>query len=146
MGFIKEITNEKEIYEIIKDFDKFFNPTVSSIVGDLEAYSYKLYKYAKTIAIFENNIIVGFASFYCNDSETKTAFLAQICVNKDYSSKGYGTDLIKECERISKNNGMKKLRLEVYNKNVSGLAFYKKHNYKYEKDCSNDSIYMIKEL
>lgn len=143
---IKKVNSREELKLILDEFDKYFVPTVSSIVGSLDEYSNKLFKNAETIVFVEDNKVLGFASFYCNNMDTKVAYLSQIAVRPECGSMGIGTLLIKECERISKENGMKKLRLEVYNDNIVGNNFYKKNNYTYESDVSDKSKYMIKNL
>ena len=143
---INIITSRKKLELILNKFDDCFNPTVSSIVGSLEKYSEKLFINAVNIAFYINNNAIGFASFYCNDLETKTAYLAQIAVLNDYTLKGYGGMLLKECESIARKKGMKKMRLEVYLQNELGLYFYKKNDYRIEKKCSKDSVYMIKDI
>ena len=67
-------------------------------------------------------------------------------MDKKQKKLGYGSKLLEEAERISKEQGMKKIRLEVYNDNEAGIAFYKKSGYIYEKECSDKSSFMIKEL
>ena len=143
---IRIIKNIKIIFNILKEFDSNFNPTISSLVGNLKQYSEKLYNNGITIALFDNNNIVGFASFYCNDNETQTAYLTQICIKSFYKSKGYGTYLLKKCEEISINNNIKKMRLEVYKSNEAAISFYKKNGYRIETSSKTSSVYMIKEL
>ena len=146
MIIIKKIDDLKTVNEIIKIFDSYFKPKISDIVVDLDKYSEKIFSNAITIAIYDENTILGFASFYCNNLDTKIAFLAQISVKSEYESNGYGTMLLKECEKISKEKGMTRFKLEVYNDNISGIIFYKKNGYSYESICSVESKYMIKKL
>lgn len=54
--------------------------------------------------------------------------------------------LIEACEKISTEKGMKAIRLEVYNHNISAIAFYKKHGFEFEYECSKDSSFYIKHL
>lgn len=143
---IERITNLQELICVLKSFDVEFTPTVSSIVGDMNLYGEKLYHNAITIGIYDDNRIVGFASFYCNDIENKTAYLTQIAVKKEYSSKGYGTSLIEASEKIAKENEMEKYRLEVYDENLIGINFYKRNGFEFEKRCTDKSIYMIKNI
>lgn len=142
-----EIVKELDIIKrIINKFDTVFVPSISSIISNLNEYADKLFKNAIVISLLYNNDIIGFAAFYCNDNVNKTAFLSQIGVLNKFKSKGYGTLLIKKAEDLSKANNMEKMRLEVYNNNSKGIYFYKKNGYIFEKKCSENSNYMIKEL
>ena len=143
---IKKIESLEKINSIINKFDEEFAPSLSSLVIDLSNYSKKIFDNAITIAMVENDDVLGFASFYCNDKESGIAFLSQIAVKKQYESNGIGTALLKECERIAKNHGMNKFRLEVYKNNLNGIKFYERNLYIFEKECSKDSRFMIKEI
>lgn len=143
---IKIVKELDKINNIIKKFDNVFVPSISSIIGNLDEYAEKLFKNAMVISLLYDNEIIGFAAFYCNDNINKIAFLSQIGVLNNYKSKGYGTFLIKKAEELSKSNNMEKMRLEVYDNNLNGICFYKKNGYIFEKKCSENSNYMIKEL
>lgn len=143
---IKELNDINEIENIVNEFDNEFDPKISIIVGDLRQYSMKLYKYAKTIVLSNDNDNVGFASFYCNDNIDKTAFLSQIAVKKQYSGNGLGNILLSNAERISKENGMEYMKLEVYNHNTFAINFYLKNNYEFTSEKLEKSKYMIKKL
>ena len=45
-------------------------------------------------------------------------------MDKEQKKLGYGSKLLEEAERISKEQGMKKIRLEVYNDNEAGIDLY----------------------
>lgn len=143
---IKIVKELDKINNIIKKFDNVFVPSISSIIGNLDEYAEKLFKNAMVISLIYDNEIIGFAAFYCNDNINKIAFLSQIGVLSNYKYKGYGTILIKKAEELSKSNNMEKMRLEVYDNNLKGISFYKKNGYIFEKKCSENSNYMIKEL
>lgn len=93
-------------------------------MGNLENYARKIQNNAVVISLNKENNIIGFAAFYCNDKENSTAFLTQIVVDKEQKKLGYGSKLLEEAERISKEQGMKKICLEVYNDNEAGIDLY----------------------
>lgn len=43
-------------------------------------------------------------------------------------------------------NGMTCIRLEVLKSDVSALRFYEHMGFAYEKDCSEESVYLVKQL
>lgn len=146
MIIFKRAETAEEIKNNLITFDERLIPSISSLVDNMDEYASKLLKNAVVLGMYEQEKLIGSAAFYCNDLESKTAFLSQIVVSEECVSRGYGSKLLKECERISKDNGMTKMKLEVYKDNTVGLAFYKKNGYLYEKDCSDKSVFMIKEI
>ena len=57
--------------------------------------------------------VLGFIAFYCNDYVNYKAFISMIAVKNQYHHKGWGTKLLEEAIKISQNEGMKTLSLEV---------------------------------
>lgn len=142
---IAESKTIKEIYTIIKGFDDKFPRSISSRIGDLYKYSEKLAKYSIFLIAKDDNIIVGFAALYANDMLNRKAYLAQIAVADGYQGKGVGSLLIKSCEKISFEQGMLKIKLEVDNINLGAIEFYKKTGY--QLDSRNEvSCFMSKNL
>ncbi len=106
----------------------------------------KFAKYAKVISIIAGNDSIGFAAFYCNDTEGKTAYLSLIATAENMQRKGIGRILIDEVQRISVEAGMKKLRLEVNNSNSKAISFYIKNGFEFECPAGEHSSYMIKDF
>lgn len=139
------VNTSSEIYSILKIFDSCFSPSISSILGDLKEYSFKLFKLANVKVLINNDEKIGFYAIYCNDLDSKTAFIAQICVK--CSGCGYGNILMNDIVDTCKNSGMIKIRLEVYDDNVNAIKFYKKNGFVFESVAKNGlSSYYIKEI
>ena len=143
---IKIINKLSDIKKIIEEYDNIFDPSISDIVGDLDKYSTKLYKNALFIAVFYQNKVVGFASFYCNDVVNKIAYLSQIAVKKEYRGIGVSDMIISFVEKECIERKMQYLKLEVYNSNTNAINFYLKHGFKFTENASNKSKYMLKTL
>lgn len=143
---IKEVKNSKELKQIIHDYNKLFYPSIESQVNNLDNYAIKLYNYSITIKAVLDKKIVGFASFYCNDNETFTAYLTQIAVSKEVRGKKIGQLLLDEVIKISSSKKMKYLKLEVHNENDIAYNFYKKNEFYEIGKASDNSKYMRKIL
>ena len=103
-------------------------------------------RYAVFIAADVNHENVGYAAIYANDKETKTAFISMIGVLEAMQGMHIGSALMDACIHTARENGMKRIRLEVLKKNARAIAFYKHYNFQYEKECSEESDYYMKEL
>lgn len=106
----------------------------------------KLSRFACVIALKCEGDTLAFAAFYANDSATQIAYISFIAVLPECQGKGYGGMVFSEIEKISKQCGMKKLRLEVNKSNVSAQKLYQKRGMSYESKASADNIYMSKEI
>ncbi|MBU5676672.1 GNAT family N-acetyltransferase [Alkaliphilus sp. MSJ-5] len=135
-----------EIYNILYDFDNIFKPSLSNRIIDLYGYAEKLLRNAITFYIIEEQVIVGFVAFYTNNKNNKEAYITQIGVKDKSQNRNIGKTLLELCIKISKSNGMKSIKLEVFNNNEKAINFYKKNGFNFFGQASNDSIYMIKHL
>lgn len=121
-------------------------PNMESIIPNHVAYRDKVLSKAQIICAESDGKLVGMVAFYCNDLESKTAYITQIAVKKNAQGAGIGGLLMRKCEEVSRQNGMVYLRLEVRNDNLNAIKFYQKHDLQYEKSASEKSIYMMKSL
>ena len=140
------VESENKILKILNEFDNVFNPSLSSLIGDLTRYSQKLYRHAFVLEVRKDEKVVGFAAIYANNTVNKTAYLTQIAVNKNVQNKSVGKMLLNACISIAVENGMELLKLEVYNENLNAINFYKHQGFKFIDDCSGKSKYMIRNL
>jgi ribosomal protein S18 acetylase RimI-like enzyme len=142
-----EIIKFEDIYNIISDFNKDFEPSLENRVGNLKIYSQKIFKYGFTYGYYIDEKCIGFVSFYSNDCKNKVAYLAEIAVKKNYFGKNISNILIEKCIEISKLTGMNLLKLQVNKKNGRAISFYKKIGFEYLEDCDDDNyFYMVKKL
>lgn len=90
--------------------------------------------------------MLGYAVIYANDLEYYEGFITLIAVRPEYWGQHIGTSILSVCCGIARERKMQRLRLEVRKENERAAVFYRKNGFIYEKQCSEDSIYMIKEL
>lgn len=93
---------------------------------EIEGYLSKI----DSLSIFEKyyieNKLAGFVSFYCNNEESKEAFITMVLVDESYRGKGIAQKLIIEVIDIIKEQGFLKCNLEVKADNVNATKLYSK--------------------
>ncbi|MCR5125737.1 MAG: GNAT family N-acetyltransferase [Treponema sp.] len=143
---IRTAESISEIEFLLSQFDSNFTIGLKKRISDLSVYAEKLFNNSTNrIAIVDDNI-AGFICFYCNDDVTKTAFISQLCVGKQFRKNGIGSALIADCSEICIKLGIKILRLEVAKDNAIARRFYERHAFCYEEEQNADSLYMRKTL
>lgn len=113
---------------------------------DSEEIFKKIDKYAIFFGIFDEGEPIGYAAVYVNDQENKVAFITMIGVIDNMQRQHVGSALMKRCIVEAKKCGMKAIRLEVLNTNSKAIAFYQHWGFVFEKKCSEESKYLIKQL
>lgn len=123
------------------------NPTLCDLKINIDRYSKKLSEKAMTwIVQNQKGENVGILSSYVNDKITKTAYIAILVLNENYRGMNIARNLLKRLEKYSEENGIKKIKLEVYQENKNAISFYKKKGYNISKAASDVSYYMVKKL
>lgn len=141
---IYHIENIDEIYKVIDEFDKVFEPSLSERILNLDGYAEKLYHNAIVLVAKKKDYVNGFAAFYANNTNTCVAYLTQIAVKSKVQNQNIGQMLLDSSIEISKKIGMSAMKLEVNDSNHIAIHFYKKNGFKFCGDASGDSKYMIK--
>lgn len=140
------IQSTADAYKILVEFNNEFDPPLDSRVFDLETYATKLVNNGYVYILLADKRVLGFIAFYANDNSSNIGYLSQIAVKADCILKDIGYKLLKQFEKISYDNRMKKLKLEVNDNNKHAINFYKRNGYEYWEKASENSSYMIKKL
>lgn len=140
------ISSTTEILEVLKYYNYYFPRSIESRVGNLVIYAAKIAENACVYVTKDKGIISGVVVFYANDLLTKVAYLSHIAVSVEYQNKGLGSLLLHLSCTLSKQHGMRKMKLEVDISNNKAIAYYKKHSFKTVGNASLTSQYMVKEL
>lgn len=120
---INKMTNEdleKIKDNLFKDFDNFWDYEILK-----EELNYRTSKYI--VAKKSNNIIVGFAGIKIILDEAE---IMNIVTKKEERHQGIGKLLLNEIIKISKENNIYLINLEVNAKNTIAINLYKKYNFK----------------
>lgn len=108
----------QNIVEYLKITDKDYDIPMSMLVN-LEDYAQKIVSRAVTVAALENDEIIAMANFYCNDTESKIAYVTNISISRFAQGKGYHfKDLLYAVLKIAQKAGMKKLAAETTDRRV----------------------------
>ncbi|WP_172458051.1 GNAT family N-acetyltransferase [Anaerobiospirillum thomasii] len=86
---------------------------------------------------------VGFLSM---DGSRIRPYIQTFYVRPDFFRRGVGTALILKAEELVRQNGGKRLVLDVEVNNFSAIAFYQRHNFVQSRLENSHLIKMIKEL
>lgn len=113
-------------------------------IDSLETYAQKVLEYGNVYVIKSDAHIKGFVIFYANDSRERMAYISLIAVSKEFRRQKMGTELLWVCEKISKEMGMKGVRLEVDRDNLKAQRFYESLGFYVQKDQGAESFYMEK--
>jgi len=113
------------ILEFLRSVDDSFGPSLSSRV-DLHIYSQKLANDAENIFLTANGMPIAHAAFYCNDRNTKVAFVSSLSVRAEFRGKGAGEFLINTVIQNCAATGMESVRLEALDQNPRAITFYRK--------------------
>lgn len=143
---IIRLESKEDIVEVLNAFDNLFNPSISQRISNFDIYVEKLKENAFVYSIKNDKEAIGFVAFYANDEELKTAYLVFIAVQPFAQKRNYGKTLLELCINISKEKGMKTLKLEVRKHNHKAIRLYKNYRFEFCGKASEDSIYMIRKL
>lgn len=124
--------------------DSFYSKTVSSETK-IEELAKKFSENAEFFIASQDENILGFISFYCNDFCSKTAYISMIIIDKNYQGKGLGKVLLKTAVDYCKTQEMKCVKLEVACSNKNAIEFYEKFGF-VRTEKINDSYYYRIEL
>lgn len=115
--------NKDEILSTLIHFKKeVFDKSISD--EHFIALADKFAQYGVFVVASEGISDVGYVAFYCNDFETKTAFISMIIVGYKFQSNGYGRKLLGKALQIARKSGMNVVKLEVNQANRNALNFY----------------------
>jgi len=92
--------------------------------ADLEAYFDKLDARAEVVADTDAGRCRGFVAFYCNNVETRRAFITLVLVSPQDRGSGVGRSLVSRVLDICRERGFISCGLEVRSDNAAALALY----------------------
>ena len=133
---IKKISREEEIYNIMMFCkDSFFSDFVKNqkIIFEM---SNKFAANAEFYTAFDGDLPLGFIAFYCNDLESRTAFISMIIVCNNSQGLGVGSKLLNNSITACKKQNFEAIKLEVDKKNKKAIDFYEKKGFKRIKQAN----------
>jgi ribosomal protein S18 acetylase RimI-like enzyme len=96
---------------------------------EMEDYLVKLDAKAEIVADFIEDRCRGFVAYYCNNFDSKIAFITLILVNPLDRGQGLGQALTAFVLNVAKSRGFKACRLEVHKANQLAYDMYKSNGF-----------------
>lgn len=112
----------------------------------LEQLAKKYSENAHVAVVKVEDNIAGYVAFYCNDMESKTAYISMIVVKSEYQGLHLGGKLLDYVVSISKEKGMCKIKLEVAKENKKATGFYIHKGFVFKNEASEHSDYYILDI
>lgn len=131
------------VYAFLCDIDDSLPQKLSESVN-LREFEKKVFENGNVMAVMDKGKIVAASLFYCNDLDTRSAFITMFGVLEGYRKSGIGSAVISACEKFAKNAGMSFMRLVTDIENDRARAFYVKNGYSVEH--IEKRVFMIKKL
>jgi ribosomal protein S18 acetylase RimI-like enzyme len=116
---------------------KFF----SDLNIDSKLYLKKIDKYASFEKCYVDNTLAGIVAYYCNNLESKEAFVTLVLVDDDFRGLGIAQKLMNKVIDIIRSKEFTKCTLEVSLKKPQVIRLYEKLNY-VETHRNADSAFM----
>lgn len=141
---MRRINSTAELSELLRTYDSIFEPPLSEDISDFEKYAEKLILNAETYVMEENNIDLGFISFYANDEEEEHSFIVLLAVLPEFRGRRVAQELLDRCMFESINKNKKGVKLEVIKENNSAIRFYERNNFTMTGETNRGSVYMTR--
>ena len=128
-----ETASREEIRLHLEACDRSFAPLLSSRV-DLFDYSSKIFEKAVSFEAWEDNALVGMINAYLNDTGSRTGFITNVSVLKEYMGRGVASILLNTCLEHAARLGFSKIQLEVSRNNGPAIKLYSRAGFKAVKE------------
>lgn len=92
-------------------------------------YLKKIMSQAELVTHCENNKVVGFIFYYCNDYKEKASYITLIGTDPSVRGKGVAQALLNYVLNITKIRGFSNCLLEVRKENHTAFKFYQKNGF-----------------
>jgi ribosomal protein S18 acetylase RimI-like enzyme len=112
-----------EIEDHLAKTDDSFLPRLSERV-DVGEYAAKIVARAERFEAWAGGILVGLVAAYCNDTETRTAYITSVSVMPAHRNQGLASRLVGECLDFVRRLHFRHVALEVDRQNLPAVALY----------------------
>lgn len=119
----KSYLTAEQIEVFILHQEKFFVPAIASKVN-LKEYSEKLLEQASLAFAVNENVIAGMIAFYCNDFNSKQAYISYFAIDDLHKGKGLGRKLLSNCIAQCQEVNMNSIKVETWAGNAAGIHLY----------------------
>jgi ribosomal protein S18 acetylase RimI-like enzyme len=114
-----------EITEHLARCDGDFVPPLSGRVV-IEDYARQIACNAMRFEAWSGGTLVGLVAVYCNDRETRIAYITSVSVLRAWTGNGIAERLTNRCIEYVVAAGFHRIRLEVASDNIPAIRLYEK--------------------
>jgi L-amino acid N-acyltransferase YncA len=139
ISFLTNHASVDDIARYLASCDKRFMPALSTRV-DINAFAEKISTRAERFEAWSDGQLIGLVATYCNDYETRDAFITYGCVLDGWTRHGVALNLFKKSIDYARQQGMRRIRAEINPNNAKIIGLFQKLNFEFEKESNNSQI------
>jgi ribosomal protein S18 acetylase RimI-like enzyme len=124
--------------------DMQFVPRLSGRV-DVASYAIKIVERSVRFEAWHDGALIGLVAAYSGLNEHRAAFITSVSVLADWSRRGIGTRLVRDCVAYAAQLRLPSVRLEVNDQNRSAIRLYERLGFA-PREARGESIYMHLDL
>lgn len=96
---------------------------------NINTYASKIESLADTIEAWVKGDLVGLIAVYCNDLDSRQAYITSVSIKRQFGGMGIASELLKRCIQHVKEANFFGVNLEVHEKNEKAITLYKRHGF-----------------
>lgn len=135
------IFGSDEIAQVLSAFSASL-PSLSGGENKLRSFAEKFAAHGVVLILPGETGPAAFAAFYCNDRQTKQAYLSMLAVDPACRRQGCGMKMLKAVADYCRSEGMRTLELEVARTNRAAISLYRKMGFSATGKESPRSIFL----
>lgn len=126
--YLTNKASEAAIAEHLSTCEADFMPPLSGRV-EIKDYAKKMADKAKRFEAWSGGTLIGLVAVYCNDHESRIAYITSVSVLRAWAGKGIAARLMKQCIEHAEMTGMRQISLEVASDNAPAIRLYEKSGF-----------------
>jgi GNAT superfamily N-acetyltransferase len=120
--------SDEEIAEHLWRCDADFVPPLCGRIN-IKDYAKKIVGKATRFESWAGRTLVRLVAAYCNDQDTRIAYITSVSVLPEWAGKGIALQLMSRCIDYARTSGMKQISLEVAIDNMRAIRLYEKSGF-----------------
>ncbi len=117
-----------EIFAHLMACDDDFHPPLNERVN-IKEYSQKIFEKSITFEAWRGVTLVGLLAAYFNDIPSRSTFITNVSVLKNFMSLGIASELLRKCIGHAVQENIREIRLEVNKRDSQALGLYRKFDF-----------------
>jgi len=142
--FLINAATATQIADHLLSCDMQFVPRLSGRV-DVASYAVKIFERSVRFEAWHGGALIGLVAAYSGLDEHRAAFITSVSVLADWSRRGIGTRLVRDCVAYAAQLRLPGVGLEVNDRNRSAIRLYERLGFS-SREARGESIYMHLDL